>query len=283
MPIAGAVIAVAGSAYAANKQAKAAKGAANTQAQAAADANATQLKMYEQSRADAEPWRQAGQVGLNEYMALLGLQQPQAQPTNYGGYDGSGINPDGGNGLPMYKRRQLGMDDGELGQFGNFRGMNTGRLGGMQPFQQATAQTVSPISAQQAQQNAFAKFRANPGYQFGLDEGMKSVQASAAARGGLNSGAALKSLLKFGNDYADQQGFTPYMNRIASLANIGQTQNAQNAALGQNYANQTGANLNNAAQARAQGIYGQANAWSNFANTAANQIGGAMGGMWGGR
>jgi hypothetical protein len=72
------------------------------------------------------------------------------------------------------------------------------------------------------QADAFAQFRSTPGYQFGLDEGAKTVQASAAARGGLNSGATLKALTKFGNDYADQQGYTPYMNRLASLANMSQ-------------------------------------------------------------
>lgn len=73
-----------------------------------------------------------------------------------------------------------------------------------------------------SQQDAFAMFRNTPGYQFGLDEGAKTVQASAAARGGLNSGATLKALTKFGNDYADQQGYTPYMNRLAALSNMSQ-------------------------------------------------------------
>lgn len=49
------------------------------------------------------------------------------------------------------------------------------------------------------------------------------MQASAAARGGLNSGATLKALQEFGNNYADQQGYTPYMNKLASLAGMAQT------------------------------------------------------------
>lgn len=58
------------------------------------------------------------------------------------------------------------------------------------------------------------------------------MQASAAARGGLNSGATLKALTEFGNNYADQQGYTPYMNKLASLAGIGQTATNQTAQAG---------------------------------------------------
>lgn len=225
--VAVAAIGAASSIYGASKQSKAAKSAANVQSQAASDANATQLQMYNQSRQDAEPWRQAGMSGLSEYMNLLGLQQPSGQ--------GSG---------------------GQLGQMG--------------------------MNPQQSQQDAFGRFRSAPGYQFGLDEGMRSVQASAAARGGLNSGAALKSLFEYGNNYADQQGYTPYMNRLASLSNIGQTQASNNAAMGQNYANAYGQNVNLAGDARANGIYGSANAWSNGAAGVASGLGSMIGNSsWG--
>jgi len=47
-------------------------------------------------------------------------------------------------------------------------------------------------------------------------EGMKRM---FSARSAIELG---KALAKFGNDYADQQGYTPYMNRLASLANMSQ-------------------------------------------------------------
>jgi hypothetical protein len=53
--------------------ANAASNAADTQAQGARDANALQLQMYNQTRADNEPWRQAG-IG-----ALGGLQNADFQ------------------------------------------------------------------------------------------------------------------------------------------------------------------------------------------------------------
>jgi len=121
-------------------------------------------------------------------------------------------------------------------------------------------------------------FRNTPGYQFGLDEGAKTVQASAAARGGLNSGATLKALTKFGNDYADQQGYTPYMNRLASLSGMAQTSTNTTGQLGANVANQIGQNTMAAGDARAQGIYGSANAWSNYANSMTKAAGNMYGG-----
>lgn len=47
-----------------NKQA--AGSAADAQIQSSQEANATQLKMFEQNRADQEPWRQAGTVALGQ-------------------------------------------------------------------------------------------------------------------------------------------------------------------------------------------------------------------------
>lgn len=81
--------------------------------------------------------------------------------------------------------------------------------------------------------------------------------------------------MKFGNNYADQQGYTPYMNKLASLSDMAQSATNQVGAAGQNYANQVGNNLQNAGQAQAQGIYGQANAWSNFGQQAA-KVGGNL-------
>lgn len=46
--------------------------------------------------------------------------------------------------------------------------------------------------------------RATPGYQFGLDQGRGQMEASAAARGVINTGGTLEDILKFGQNYADQ-------------------------------------------------------------------------------
>src|SRR5690606_28052163 len=65
---------------AANKGSKAAKSAANTQAQSAKDANQVQWQMYQQGRADNEPFRQNALTAQNEYMQLMGLGAPQQAP-----------------------------------------------------------------------------------------------------------------------------------------------------------------------------------------------------------
>lgn len=41
-----------------------------------------------------------------------------------------------------------------------------------------------------------------PGYQFGMGEGLKAIDRTAAARGGALSGAAVKAATRYGNDYA---------------------------------------------------------------------------------
>lgn len=300
--VAGAAIGVVGGAIAANKSSKAAKGAANTQAQSAKDANAVQLQMYNQSRQDNEPFRQNALTAQNEYMTLLGLgSQPAYQPSVSGT-----PRPAGGSGP-----QTLGAVTGAYQPTSQPTANGIGRLLGGNPHRQLdpvvgegyvppvqsaprpVQQQAAPVSAhapaapqltpEQAQQAAFDRFRNTPGYQFGLDTGRLQLESSAAAHGGLYSGATLKALQRYGNDYADQHGYTPYMNRLASLAGMGQTANAQNAQLGMNYANQAGSNLLSAGNARASGLLGQAQAQSNLASNIAG-IGGWLGGQytWGG-
>jgi hypothetical protein len=269
--ITSAVVAAGAAAYSANRQSKAAKAAANATTQAAQDSNQMQWQMYQQNRDDLQPWRQAGQTGLNEYMALLGLPQAGAAPAASSAPQITAEewylrqNPDvkhhpGYGRDPRAHYERFGLAEG--------RSWGVPQAGGNTPAAPASNKTP-----QQLQQDAFAKFRANPGYQFGLDEGRNQVEASAAARGGLNSGATLKALTRFGRDYADQQGFAPHMNRLASLAGIGQTATAQTGDWGQNYAARAGHNLINAGNQRAQSTYARADAQSNMAGNLAGIAG----------
>ena len=56
-------------------------------------------------------------------------------------------------------------------------------------------------------------FQADPGYMFRLSEGTKAMDRSAAARGGLQSGGALRAAQRFGQDAASQE-FTNAFNRF---------------------------------------------------------------------
>ena len=116
------------------------------------------------------------------------------------------------------------------------------------------------------------KFQADPGYAFRLSEGQKALDRSAAARGGLISGGALKAAQRFGQEMGSQEytnAFNRYqterqarLNPLQSLAGVGQTSVNQLGAAGQNYANAAGEAMGAAGQARASGYMGMANAIS---------------------
>ena len=120
----------------------------------------------------------------------------------------------------------------------------------------------------------YGDFYKSPDYNIGLQEGNKNIIANSAAVGGLKSGAAQKSLLKYGSDYATKN-YDSYFSKLATLAGFGTQANSQNAQSGQNYANQvTNTNMNAAnnlassytanGNAQADGVAGVADAGSYY-------------------
>lgn len=115
-------------------------------------------------------------------------------------------------------------------------------------------------------------FTTDPGYAFRLAEGQKALDRSAAARGGLISGGALKAAQRYGQDMGSQEytnAFNRYqtnrsnqLNPLQSMAGMGQTTAQQLGNAGQNYAGQAGAAYGAAGQAAASGYMGAANAIS---------------------
>jgi len=190
----------------------AASNQASQQAQDAANA-ALQLQrdIYNQTRADQEPWRQAGVNALGQL--------------------GQGTGP-GGNLL-----RPFGMSD----------------------------------------------FQQDPGYAFRLSEGMKGLERSAAARGGLLSGAMLKGISRYGQDFASneyQNAYNRYgtnqsnqFNRLASMAGLGQTANNALGNAGQNMANQSGNLMMNNADNQGNALLAAANARGSFYQGLGNNLG----------
>jgi hypothetical protein len=141
-----------------------------------------------------------------------------------------------------------------------------------EPWRQAGLTALNKLIPLATEYTPFGmeQFQADPGYAFRMAEGMKALERSAAARGGLLSGGALKATQRFGQDLASQE-YTNAFNRyqaersarlapLQSLAGVGQTSAQQIA--GQ--AGQMGANVGNLMQAgaaaRASGYMGQANA-----------------------
>lgn len=111
-----------------------------------------------------------------------------------------------------------------------------------------------PAVSSLASGNFMGGWQQDPGYQFRMQEGMKAIQSSAAAKGGLNSGATLKALSNYGQQTAAEEYGNIYnreFGRLSTLANIGQNSAAQTGAAAQNYSNAFAQNTQGAANAQA--------------------------------
>lgn len=166
----------------------AAKKSAKATESAVQSSNDTQERIYQQQRADQEPWRVIGQQALEQMGKLYGFS--------------------------------------------------------------STGQKTTPD---------MSSFTASPDYQFRVDEGVKALNSGYAARGALQSGAAQKAILNYGQQAASQE-FGNYFNRLATMAGYGSSANQANAQSGQNYADATGRNNLIAADAKGSSYASQANA-----------------------
>jgi hypothetical protein len=63
-------------------------------------------------------------------------------------------------------------------------------------------------------------FVKDPGYNFRMDEGNKGIDRQLAARGGLNSGSALKSIARYNQDFASNEFGNAFNRDSANKSNI---------------------------------------------------------------
>jgi hypothetical protein len=131
------------------------------------------------------------------------------------------------------------------------------------PFYDVGVNATNNLASQAGYTPAAFNYQADPGYAFRFNEGMKGLNATAAARGGLISGNALRGATDYGQAAGSQEYQNAY-NRY--LANNAQTLQAYNT----NTANQQ--YLANLGQSSANN---QANQIGNFGNAAAGNIIGA--------
>lgn len=127
---------------------------------------------------------------------------------------------------------------------------------------------------------SMADFQADPGYAFRLNEGIKALDRTAAARGGLMSGAQLKGISDYGQNTASQEytnAFNRYqvnranrLNPLLSIAGLGQTSTNALTNAGTALGNTMGSNIMAAGNANASGYMGTANAVSSGLNTGLN-------------
>lgn len=133
-----------------------------------------------------------------------------------------------------------------------WRAAGTNALYALSALNGVAAPGMSADENQNIYDAAVNNFKAGPGYNFRLSEGINALDKSAASQGRLRSGAQDKAIMRYGDGLASQE-YGSYLNRLSSIAGVGQTATTQTAVLGAGNAN-TQANLAvNSGKARATG------------------------------
>jgi hypothetical protein len=148
----------------------------------------------------------------------------------------------------------------------------------MAPYLQQGYQSLAQLNAENQKPFSFDynAMTADPGYAFRQQQANKALEHSAAAKGGLFSGATGQSLTTLNQDMASQEygnayqraygAHTDRLNRLSSLAGVGQTATTNLGSAGQNYANNSGDIMGQKANAQAAGYGAQANMWNGAIN-----------------
>ncbi|HTK02580.1 MAG TPA: hypothetical protein VL522_23335 [Bordetella sp.] len=126
------------------------------------------------------------------------------------------------------------------------------REAGLAPLQ--AQQALLGLQGQPAADAAMANFQQSPGYQWQLDQGLRAVDAGAAAKGMLRSGATLQAEQQFGQGLANTD-FSNYYARLMDMTKLGETAAAGGAA-----------NAGNAADAALKGANAQSSIYGNTAS-----------------
>lgn len=247
--------------------------AASAQENAANQANATQTAQFNKQVELNAPFREAGLSAQNQLLTYLGLPStaeymPKAADFNEQAY--LDANPD------IAGR----VANGEFGAYQHYQdyGQYEGRdfayndQGLARKKAAETGDVNNPNFGLANKPFTYSDMYADPGYAFRLDQGNKALNASAAARGGLISGNALKAAQDYGQAAGSQEytnAFNRYqtqrsnlLNPLQSLLGVGQTATGATTNASANYANQYGANTIGAGNAQASGYVGSANAWN---------------------
>lgn len=280
---------VAGSVLSSSMQGDAAGDASSAQGQSSAAAIGEQRRQYDLTRSDQAPWREAGSAAQNRLAVILGLKTNARTP----GMSNTNALPD--TSFDFYDGGRFTRVTGQDGK--EWQDTRTGKLYERSPAGRAEARADGALDPVETgpdegygglnKKFTLADRDADPVYQsgleFGLREGTDGINARALAGGRYDSGATLKALTRFGNDYgstkanesrnrfvSDQDSI---YNRLAGVSSSGQTSTAQVGAAGTNMANNVSELMTGAGNARAAGIVGGANAWGGAASGINNAIG----------
>lgn len=250
--IVGGVISAAGSIIGGRQSAKASERAADTQAEAARYAAELQRDQFERGVSLQDPFRRAGVAGQNELLRYLGIT-PQLESrgaiADRLAYE-----------LPAFESMSTQQRTEAINK-------EIQRQKDLSATARATPQYGSLM-----RDFSMKDFTTDPGYAFRMSEGLKGLDRTASARGGLISGAALKGAQRFGQELGSQEymnAFNRYqtnrankLNPLQSLAGVGQTTSQNLATMGQQYGQNASEAAYQGANARASGYIGSANAWN---------------------
>lgn len=289
--------------------ARAARGAANSQSQSAAGAQAQQSAQYQQARTDTAPYRASGEAANNLLSQYLGTA-PQsggiaatagkaaftplsyqdwekANPGTYTPQDNQSWNISQGFGVngnvAQYNPNSSANAPSPNG-YNNYLNSNPATSAvaansGTQPLPNSQyGSLLRPFSQNDLNNDVVY----NTGLDFGLNQGTKAIDRISSARGGFESGATLKALADYANDYGSQKASAASdrfvankdqtYNFLNNVANRGVNSVAAVTGAGQNAANNISSSLEGAGNAQAAGRIGAANAYSSALGGLARQI-----------
>lgn len=261
-----------GGALSSRSASRAASRAADVSAQNTAETNALNREIYGQNREALSPFMQRGNVAGDTYNALLGLgvgTSPQVATGYQGAYpDSTGYQPYGGMNYSStpnaFNWRMQAISPNDM-------------IANYAPQQASTTANVSNITPQEAAQNAFDIYRGSTGYDWRLKQGMNAVNSGWAGAGLARSGDAAKSALEYGQGFASNE-FANYMGYLGNQQGVGLAGASALAGVGQNYANNVGANnaMNAANQANAALVRGNNNPFASALGTLGGGILGSL-------
>lgn len=149
------------------------------------------------------------------------------------------------------------------------------------PYRDAGVRSLGTLEGELSRMPTAAEVMAQPGYQFGMQQGQQAIDRKTAAGGGRVSGAALKGAAQYATDYAttgynaEYQRRQDRLARLQTLSGLGQSATSGTAAAGQNSTNNLTALTTAQGNATGAGQLAQGNIWGNALNSL-----GATAGRW---
>ena len=149
----------------------------------------------------------------------------------------------------------------------------------LNPYRTAGSDALAQLMGGMGQDGQFMKTYSgqdiydDPSYKFRVNQGNNAIQGSAAAQGGLLSGATLKALQNYGQESASQEYQNAYnrfyadqtnqYNRLSNLVGIGQNAAAQTGNAGTQTAQAIANNTMQGANSQAAGTIAAGNSVAN--------------------